>query len=535
MNYFLYCRKSTDVEDKQILSIEAQLSELRDFAKREGVAIIETFIEKQSAKIPGRPIFNKMVEQIEKGRAQGVIAWHPDRLARNSVDGGKIIYLVDTGTIAALRFPTFWFEPTPQGKFMLNISFGQSKYYIDSLSENTKRDLRQKLRRGEYPGRVPVGYINDSRDKSVAVDRKKAKIIKEAFELYAKSESRLEDISAFLAQNGIVTRGTKRGVKRSQVSHILLNPFYYGHFRFLGEIHEGKHEPIITKKLFDKVQEVLRDRGKPQRKANDPKPLCGLLHCGNCGMGITAEVRKGHTYYRCTKKSKTVKCLEKYIREEELDRQLSQELQKFSLPEDWASRLLQMTVKEEQGLALSSAVLTQASRDELQDIKTKLPRLLDSYLDQDIDRDDYRQKKADLMSRKKTLEEKIGDLEQGRNSWLGPMREWLNEAQNIGKIAQNSDLSAKKVSAKKIFGSGMKLCTQKITGRPAIQWAAVAAGKILEPRKGICYTMERVKGIEPSFRPWEGHVLPLYDTRERPSAQFPIINCQFSNGLKIKT
>lgn len=134
VNYFLYCRKSTNVKDKQVLSIEAQLSELRDFAKREGLAIIETFIEKQSAKIPGRPIFNKMIELIEKGRAQGIIAWHPDRLARNSVDGGKIIYLVDTGTIAALRFPTFWFEPTPQGKFMLNISFGQSKYYIDSLS-----------------------------------------------------------------------------------------------------------------------------------------------------------------------------------------------------------------------------------------------------------------------------------------------------------------------------------------------------------------------------------------------------------------
>jgi DNA invertase Pin-like site-specific DNA recombinase len=150
MNYFLYCRKSTDVEDKQVLSIEAQLSKLRDFAKRENLTIVETFIEKQSAKIPGRPIFNKMIEQIEKGRAQGIIAWHPDRLARNSVDGGKIIYLVDTGTIAALRFPTFWFEPTPQGKFMLNISFGQSKYSI-RFRKTPKEGFAKKITRKHLP------------------------------------------------------------------------------------------------------------------------------------------------------------------------------------------------------------------------------------------------------------------------------------------------------------------------------------------------------------------------------------------------
>ena len=147
--FFLYARKSTDVEDKQVLSIEAQITELRAFAKQNNLNVIDTFIEKQSAKIPGRPIFGEMLKRIEKGEADGILAWHPDRLARNSVDGGQIIYLIDCGHIAALKFPQFWFEPTPQGKFMLNIAFGQSKYYVDSLSENTKRGLRQKVRRGE--------------------------------------------------------------------------------------------------------------------------------------------------------------------------------------------------------------------------------------------------------------------------------------------------------------------------------------------------------------------------------------------------
>jgi len=170
--FFLYARKSTDVEDKQVRSIEDQITELRAYAQKENLEIADVFIEKQSAKIPGRPIFNEMIKRIEKGETSGILAWHPDRLARNSVDGGKIIYLIDCGRISGLKFPQFWFEPTPQGKFMLNIAFGQSKYYVDSLSENTKRGLRQKIRRGEYPSLAPVGYLNDSRNKTVVVDKK---------------------------------------------------------------------------------------------------------------------------------------------------------------------------------------------------------------------------------------------------------------------------------------------------------------------------------------------------------------------------
>lgn len=153
------------MENKKVLSIEAQLTELRAYATTEGLNIVEEIVEKQSAKIPGRPIFNTMLSRIEKGEANGIISWNPDRLTRNSVDGGKIIYLLDCGRIVALQFPTFWYENTTQGEFMLNITFGQSKYYIDSLSENVKRGLRQKVRRGEYPGLAPVGYINDPRTK----------------------------------------------------------------------------------------------------------------------------------------------------------------------------------------------------------------------------------------------------------------------------------------------------------------------------------------------------------------------------------
>src|SRR3989338_3551519 len=146
MRYFLYARKSTEEDDRQILSIEAQLAELREFAAKERLEIVASFTEAKTAKEPGRTQFGEMLDQIERGKADGIVCWHPDRLARNSVDGGRIIHLVDRGLIQALKFPTFWFEPTPQGLFMLNIAFGQSKYFVDNLRENIKRGLRQKIR-----------------------------------------------------------------------------------------------------------------------------------------------------------------------------------------------------------------------------------------------------------------------------------------------------------------------------------------------------------------------------------------------------
>ena len=481
--FFLYSRKSTDVEDKQILSIEAQITELREFAKREKLEIVEEFIEKQTAKVPGRSIFNEMLDRIEKGEANGIVSWHPDRLARNSVDGGKIIYLLDTGRLAALKFPQFWFEPTPQGKFMLNIAFGQSKYYVDSLSENTKRGLRQKVRRGEYPGPAPIGYINDSRTKTISVDRNKEKIIRAAFELYAEGKSRMERVAHFLAQQGIKNRNG-RIWHDDRIRRLLTNPFYYGHFRYAGEVYEGKHEPIITKKLFDQIQEVMKQRGRPIKEEQAPKAFLDLLHCATCGMAITGEYKikrqkngniHYYTYYRCTKKRKDMKCHESCIREEELDKQISSLLQKVSLRKDWAGKMLNKLETEKQESAQSLTAFVQEARKKMNVITIKLQRLLDGYLEQDIERENYRIEKAKLMSEKKSLEEQTIRFEQKQNAWLEPFEKWINSASNIEKIARDENLFPKKVAAKEIFGSNLLLKTKKARGSALPPWSALCA------------------------------------------------------------
>jgi len=501
--FFLYARKSTDVEDKQVLSIDAQLTELRAFAREQNLEVVEEFIEKQSAKIPGRPIFGQMLKRIERGEVSGIVSWHPDRLARNSVDGGQIVYFLDIGKLASLKFPSHWFENTPQGKFSLSMAFVQSKYYVDSLSENTKRGLRQKVRMGIFPSQAPLGYLNDSRTKTIVVEKKKSRIVRLAFEKYIKGNMRLEDVSNFLAKSGVTTRTGKR-ISKTKASFILSNPFYIGLFKYGGEIHEGKHEPIISKKLFDETQEMLRQRGQPERKPqNEPQPYCGLISCASCGMMITGEHKfkrqkngnvHEYTYYRCTKKSKTIKCPESAVREKELDRQLSSLIQKVSLPKDWAEELLKMAEKDFNNSAPSLTASVKESGTKISVISQKLERLLTGYLDQIIDEQDYRSEKSKLLLSKKSLQEEMTSLSHKQNDWLEPMKEWIKDAQTLSGIARDTDLFAKKVKAKEIFGSNLSLGEKlvrasapkilnsfgKFGGNP---WDALRASRILASQK----------------------------------------------------
>ena len=252
MRYFLYTRKSTDVEDKQVLSIEAQLSELRALAKDEKLEIVAEFVEKRSAKMPGRPVFNEMLKRIHKGEAQGIVCWKLDRLSRNPVDGGQISWLLQENIIQHIRTHDRSHYPS-DNVLMMSVEFGMANQFIRDLSSNVKRGLRAKVKRGEFPATAPVGYLNDVRAKTIVVDRKKSKVIRAAFDLYAKGNSRLEDISVFLEANGIKSHLNNK-THKDRVKFILSNPFYVGLFKYGGEMHEGRHTPIIEKRLFDKVQ-----------------------------------------------------------------------------------------------------------------------------------------------------------------------------------------------------------------------------------------------------------------------------------------
>ena len=526
--YFLYARKSTDVEDKQVLSIEAQITELRKYAKDNQLTIVDTIIEKKSAKVPGRPKFGTMLGRIEANEASGIIAWHPDRLARNSVDSGQIVYLLDQTHLQSLKFPTFWFENTSQGKFMLSIAFGQSKYYIDNLAENTKRGLRQKVRRGEFPGLAPIGYINDVRVHIIIVDKRRVRLIKQAFELYAGGDKRLQDIADFLASKGIKTSGGLP-LKKDQVKKILTNPIYYGHFRYAGEVYEGKHTPIITKKLFDAVQAVLERRGQKRKGANAPQALCGLLTCGACNMAITAEKKIKHqkngnvheyVYYRCTRKSKAIRCTEPTITEPDLRAQLSDILQGYALPESWAVTLGKMLDKDKQQAEQSSAAFIANAQTQISNLQSKLQRLLDSYLDQDIEQSVYRAKQAELMSEKKSLEEQIGKLTLAAGSWIEPLRQWLKTAVSLCEIAKTGEPVTMKQAFSEIDGLNLFLSNKKarLLPRPEAHspqeniWVLLRKTKEKTVRQGDVSAKSPFMAEREGFEPSIDCSIPLFES-----------------------
>lgn len=483
IKYFIYTRKSTEEEERQALSIPAQISELKQYAEKENLQIVDIFTESKSAKKPGRKIFNELLKNIEAGEAQGILSWHPDRLARNSVDGGKIIHLLDEGKLLDLKFPTFWFQNTPQGIFMLNIAFGQSKYYVDNLTENTKRGLREKIRRGIYPAFAPKGYLNDLKNKTIIVDTKEAPIIKKAFKLYVKGVYGFDDIGKFLFSKGIKTKNDNP-LHKDRIKRILSNPFYYGHFRYAGEIYEGIHKPLISKKLFDQVQEVLKKRGRPQRKEKIPKAFTQLMRCGECGMSITGEIQtkfyKGtnrhaiYIYYRCTKKHRTKKCLQPYTREKAIISQLNKIIQKVSLPQSWGIKMLKKIDEEKKQEKGKIQEVIQGSQIQLDSLKNRLERLLDAHLDQAISREEYLEKKEKLMNKKKDLEEKTIDLEKSGITWLEPFKEWVKVAVLASKIAgDDKDLHQKRSFLQKT-GSNLVLKDKKVRCFFKKPWAFLA-------------------------------------------------------------
>jgi DNA invertase Pin-like site-specific DNA recombinase len=450
--YFLYARKSTEDDDKQVMSIEAQLFELREFARKENLEILEEFQESKSAKTPGRPIFNEMMSKIEQMDGVGILGWHPDRLARNSIDGGRIIYAVDIHKIVSLRFPTFWFEPTPQGLFMLQVAFGQSKYYSDNLTQNVKRGFRQKLRRGEWLTLAPPGYVNNPKTRNIEPHPTHARIIKSGFEEYAKGNHSYVSFAKFLAELGLTTKfGTP--LAKYSIKIMLTSRVYLGFVKYKGEYFDGTFEPIITPKLFEAVQKVLATKERPRKtKVGHNFPFVGLFRCGECDSMFTAQWSKGngglYRHYRCTKKKG--KCSQSYLREESLVAQIKERLQSISLCDEITDKMLKQVEKWEKENNLSSQSCVQNLADKIKTSESRLEKLVSAYLDGDIPKELYIKRKDETMRSTLALKEKLKDLKHSGNNWVEPLREWILDMKQANFLKNSSDFHELKSFIQKI-------------------------------------------------------------------------------------
>ena len=426
MRYILYCRKSTDTEDKQVQSLDSQESELVKLATSCNLEIAFVLKEKMSAKSEGRPVFNDMLKLIRGGKADAILCWKIDRLARNFIDGGRVIDLLQKGVIKEIR--TFEATHSPgDNVLMLAMHFGMANQYIRDLSTNVKRGNRTKLENGQWPNHAPIGYSNDRVAKTIIVDSERARHVRRAFELYSTAGHSILDISNILFKEGFRTPNGRK-VYRGMIYRILGNPFYTGVMRQQGKLYQGKFEAIISKALFDDVQYVLSGRARPSPQKHFFS-LRGFLTCEVCGCMLTATLKKGHQYYYCT--NGRGKCAEHrhYLRENYLYEKVATLFDNLAFSE---RKIEMMYQAEKEDLARNggeSEQALQSLRTRLKSLPARESRLLDTFVAEQISKDLYDEKAAALKHERLDTEKQIADLEAGQPVFtLEPVKKVFLEA-----------------------------------------------------------------------------------------------------------
>ncbi|MCL5733068.1 MAG: recombinase family protein [Patescibacteria group bacterium] len=333
--YCLYARKSTESEEQQVLSIESQIKEMVKIAERDGLEITEIRTESHSAKATGqREVFNALLKDIKEGKFNGILTWAPDRLSRNAGDLGSLVDLMDQKSLIEIRTFSQRFTNNPSEKFMLMILCSTAKLENDNKSENVKRGLRTRCEQGLRPSVALTGYLNEKRkDKpcEVIVDPVRAPIVKQMFEKVGNERWSGRKLYSWLRHEAVFKTATDKFLSLGNIYMLLKNTFYYGVFEYpvgSGNWYTGKHTPIITKELYDRVQEQLAR--SEIHKEDKEFAFTRLITCGTCGSGVTVAEKYKHqdngnvhryVYYRCTR-SKNPDCKEGYIKEEEIIEQI---------------------------------------------------------------------------------------------------------------------------------------------------------------------------------------------------------------------
>jgi len=431
IKYFLYARKSSESEDRQVASIESQINELRKVAKRENLNIVDILSESQSAKAPGRPIFNKMVERINGGEAQGIICWKLDRLARNPVDGGSISWMLQQGVIRHVQTHERSHYPT-DNVLMMAVELGMANQFIRDLSENTKRGLKTKAERGWFPGFAPIGYAHNSLkrkgEKEIIKDDERFYLIRKIFDLILTGSYNPPQILEKANKEWGLKMQNGNQMYKSTIYRILTNPFYCGTFEYpkeSGNWYKGKHDPIITEEEFDKVQLFLGRKGKPRPK-NHVFDFTGIIKCGECGAMITAEEKikrqkngniHQYVYYHCTKR-KNPDCSQKCIEQKELEKQVVDILERIEIPAsfyDWAMKQLREENKEE---SKDRNKILGNQQKAYNDCVKEIDGLISMRAKGELDEENYKRKMTCLNDEKIRLQELLYDLDTRVNKWV---------------------------------------------------------------------------------------------------------------------
>lgn len=333
-----YARVSSKEQQKGT-SIDSQNDGIQKYITENDLKIRGDFGGVESAKETGRPRFNEMVRFLLKHEEiHHVVCFKTDRLSRNSMDM-SILQMLGVTIHRAVDGKIISSNSSASEKFIHNIEVAQAEYYSDDLSEKVKLAKKKKLETGWLPGQAPIGYKNvpdKSAPERIIVDEKLAPMVLKLFELYASGTFTLDELAKRARREGFAYRKNGTLIPKKEILRILRNPFYDGRIKYNGEMYQGKHKPIVSKDLWNRVQDVLEGRGKKISQRKYDFLYSKLMSCGACGYAIIGERKKKlivkdqkertYIYYRCTGYSgggKISPCFP-YIREEDLDKQFGE-------------------------------------------------------------------------------------------------------------------------------------------------------------------------------------------------------------------
>ena len=427
---FAYYRKSQESEDRQALSIPSQKQELAIAAEKLQLEIVGEYEESKSAKVPGRPIFNQMIKDIKERKIKYILVWNPDRISRNPVDSGQIIYYMDLGFIDGIITPAQTFTNTPNDKFLLNLLCSQAKLENDNRGINAKRGMKTKAEMGWYPAPAPVGYLNTpDREKGFKIiikDPDRFSLVQQIFEELMKGKQAIE-VYLLARDKWMLTSQKGTPLARSTFYHLIKNPFYCGRYEWTknsGNWHEGKHEAMLTLDEFNLIQQKLGKKGQPIQRSHI-HDFTGLMKC-SCGYAITATKKTkyyegtnrtaNYTFYHCSQKSKG-QCNQKSISQKDLEKQIQDLLNSVHVHQDfldWAKKWLSVLHLNE---ANHQQTILNSQQKSLSQIETQLNRLLDLRINDQIDDSAFNLKKQQLLERKKLINEKLSDAGNNSDNW----------------------------------------------------------------------------------------------------------------------
>lgn len=336
-----YVRVSSK-EQEEGFSIDAQLLAARTYALEHGLKVVQEFADVESAKKAGRRQFAEMIKFLKKHPQCVVIVEKTDRLYRNLKDWVTLDELMQDNDLAIHLYKENTVldkDSRSHEKFMHGIKVLMAKNYVDNLSEEIRKGLNEKARQGHYPLRAPVGYRKEPEGRVLEIDPDKGPLVRRLFEHYATGEYSLSDLEKVAKQTGLTAWNSEKTLTRAAIHRLLSNEIYIGEFVWKGKLMPGKHAPLITRELFDKVQAIMggRSGGDFQDRSF---AFTGLLTCGHCGCQITAERKKEkYTYYRCTGGRGPCPGKKKNIREEAIAEQLGSTVAALRLDERLAETL----------------------------------------------------------------------------------------------------------------------------------------------------------------------------------------------------